>query len=173
MASIPQPVNHNIVWLNWTVHGPLARYVKLRVAHAPGMLGTLTNGSLWSRWRGKRSRHSRRNKIEEKVIKIQNILSVKQCCLRNGVNNLSLYLLIGPALIECCSVFLVVMVTMLHLANYCLVSAVINHSKWFSILRGPSDIFTLPWVEFNSVPYPCYLIIHGVRRIQNEQVAHS
>ena len=64
------------------------RYVKLRVAHAPGMPGTfslpprvsdpgmhqgtcvthvlwcmsgsLTSGYLWSRWRGKRSRHSRR-----------------------------------------------------------------------------------------------------------------
>ena len=63
-------------------------YVKLRVAHAPGMPGTfsprpwvsvphmhhgtcvthvprcmpgtLANGLLWSRWRGKRSRHSRR-----------------------------------------------------------------------------------------------------------------
>ena len=69
-------------------YGPLARYVKLRVAHAPGMPGTfsappracdpdmhhgtcvthvpwcipgsLTSGFLWSRWRGKRSRHSRR-----------------------------------------------------------------------------------------------------------------
>ena len=68
-------------------HGPLARYIKLRVPHAPGMPGTFypplrvsepdmhhgacaTNvpwcmpGSLigvffWSRWRGKRSRHSR------------------------------------------------------------------------------------------------------------------
>ena len=69
-------------------HGPLARYVKLRVAHPPEMPGTfplppqvsdpdlhhgmcvthvpwcrsgsLTSGFLWSRWRGKRSRHSRR-----------------------------------------------------------------------------------------------------------------
>ena len=67
-------------------HGPLARYVQLRVAHAPGMPGTfsprvsypdmhhgtcvthvpwcmagsLTSGFLWSRWRGKCSRHSRR-----------------------------------------------------------------------------------------------------------------
>ena len=68
-------------------HGPLARYVKLRVAHAPGILGTfsspprvsdpdmphgtcvrhvswcmpgsLTSNFLWSRWRWKRSRHSR------------------------------------------------------------------------------------------------------------------
>ena len=65
-------------------NGPLARYVKLRVAHAPGMPGTfsprvsdpdmhdgtyvthvpscmlesLTSGFLWSWWRGKRSRHS-------------------------------------------------------------------------------------------------------------------
>ena len=68
-------------------HGPLSRYVKLRVAHAPGMPGTfsppprvndpdmhhgtcvthvprcmsgsLTSGFHWGRWRGKRSRHSR------------------------------------------------------------------------------------------------------------------
>ena len=72
----------NCMW-----HGPLARYAKLRVAHAPGMPGTfspppgmsdpdmhhgtcvthlswcmpgsLTSGVLWGRWRGKRSRHSR------------------------------------------------------------------------------------------------------------------
>ena len=69
-------------------HGPLARYVKFWVAHAPGMPGTfsppprvsdpdmhhdtcvthvpwcmpgsLTNGFLWSRSRGKRSWHSQR-----------------------------------------------------------------------------------------------------------------
>ena len=71
-----------------TSHGPLTRYVKLRVAYAPGMPGTfsppprfsdphmhhgtcvthipwcmpgsLTSGFLWSRWREKFSRHSRR-----------------------------------------------------------------------------------------------------------------
>ena len=71
-------------------HEPLARYVKLRVAHVPSMSGTfspppcvsypdmhhgtcvthvswcmlgslsLNSGFLWSRWRGKRSQHSRR-----------------------------------------------------------------------------------------------------------------
>ena len=69
-------------------YGPLTRNIKLRVAHAPEMPGTfsppprvsdpdmhhgtcvthvpwympgsLTDGFLWSRWRGKRSRHSRR-----------------------------------------------------------------------------------------------------------------
>ena len=69
-------------------HGPFTRYAKLRVVHAPGMPGTfsppprvsdpdmhhgtcvtpvprcmpgsLTCGFLWSRWRGNRSRHSRR-----------------------------------------------------------------------------------------------------------------
>ena len=66
-------------------HGPLARYIKLRVAHVPGtfplaqrvsdpsmhhgmcmthvpwcMSGSCTSGFLWSRWRGKCSRHSRR-----------------------------------------------------------------------------------------------------------------
>ena len=68
--------------------GPLIRYVKLRVAHAPGMPGTffppprvsdpdmhhgtcmthvpwcmpgsLIDGFFWSRWRGKRSLHSQR-----------------------------------------------------------------------------------------------------------------
>ena len=67
---------------------PLARYAKLRAVHAPGMPGTfsptprvsdpdmhygscvthvpwclpgsLISGFLWNRWRGKRSRHSRR-----------------------------------------------------------------------------------------------------------------
>ena len=69
------------------VNGPLTRYVKLRFTHAQGMPGTfspppyvsdpdmhhgtclthvpwcmpgsLTSGFIWSRWRGKRSRHSR------------------------------------------------------------------------------------------------------------------
>ena len=69
-------------------HGPHTRYAILSFAHAPGMqgtfspplrvsdpdmhhgmwmthvpwcmLGSLTSGFLWSRWRGKRSRHSRR-----------------------------------------------------------------------------------------------------------------
>ena len=77
---------NDIMWM-CKLHGPLARYVKLRVAHAPGMPGTfsppsrisdpdmhhgtcvmhvpwcmpgsLTSGFLWSRWRWKRSRHSR------------------------------------------------------------------------------------------------------------------
>ena len=71
-------------------HGPLARYVKLWVAHAPRMPGafspsprvsdcgmhhstcvmhvprcmpgSLTSVFLWSRWRGKRYRHSRRKR---------------------------------------------------------------------------------------------------------------
>ena len=66
-------------------HGPLTRYAKLRDVHAPGMpgtfsrqawisdpdihqgtcikacmLGSLTNGSLWNWWRGKRFRYSGR-----------------------------------------------------------------------------------------------------------------
>ena len=77
-------------WVPQTwIHGPLTRCAKLRFAHALGMPGTfsppptlvsdpdmhqgtcvthvswcmpesLTSGFLWSRWRGKRSRHSRR-----------------------------------------------------------------------------------------------------------------
>ena len=66
-------------------HRPPARYVKLRVAHMPGMFsppprvsdpdvhygtcathvpgwmpGSLTSGFLWSRWQGNRSRHPQR-----------------------------------------------------------------------------------------------------------------
>ena len=76
------------VGLSHIVNGPLTRYAKLRVAHAPGMPGTfsppplfsdpdkhhgtclthvpwcmpgsLSSGFLWSRRRGKRSWHSRR-----------------------------------------------------------------------------------------------------------------
>ena len=70
-------------------HGSFTRYVKLRDTHAPGMPGTfsppprvsdpdmhpgvthvpscmpgsLTSGFVWRRWRGKRSRHSRRMHI--------------------------------------------------------------------------------------------------------------
>ena len=78
--------NPMIIQAKW--HGPLAIYVKLWAAHAPimpgtfspsprvsdpdmhhgtclthvpwCMLGSLTSGFLWSRWQGKRSRHSRR-----------------------------------------------------------------------------------------------------------------
>ena len=75
--------------MGWSGYdGPLTKYVKIRVAHAPGMPGTfspsprvsdpnmhhgtrvmhvpwcmsgsLTSGFLWNRWREKRSRHSRR-----------------------------------------------------------------------------------------------------------------
>ena len=83
-------------FLTWNIvcgHGPLARYVKLRVPHAPGVPGTYsppprvsdpdmhhgtcvthvpwcmpgsrTSGFLWSRWRGKRYRHSRRMHIPQ------------------------------------------------------------------------------------------------------------
>ena len=91
LAKIRTWVNkliHNLIRDVILINGPLTRYVKLRVAHAPGMPGTfpppplvsdpdmhhgtcvthvpwcmsgsLTSGFLWSRWRGKRSRHSRR-----------------------------------------------------------------------------------------------------------------
>ena len=87
VCSVRLMSNHPAILVgNW--HGPLARYVQLGVAHAPGMPGTfsppprisdpdmhqgtcvthvpwcmpesLTSGFLWSRWRGKRSRHSLR-----------------------------------------------------------------------------------------------------------------
>ena len=78
------PIDHSHKFHN----GPLTRYAKVQVAHAPGMPGTfsppprvsdpgmhhgtcvthvpwcmpgsLTSGFLGGRWRGKRSRHSRR-----------------------------------------------------------------------------------------------------------------
>ena len=81
-------IRQMIISSSRTANGPLTRYVKLLVAHALGMPGTfsspvrvsdpdmhhgtcvthvpwcmpvsLTSGFLWSRWRGKRSRHSRR-----------------------------------------------------------------------------------------------------------------
>ena len=66
---LTQEVHHDTMG-----HGPLSRYVKLRVALAPGTSGTFSppprvsdpdmhhgtcRGFLWSRWREKRSRHSR------------------------------------------------------------------------------------------------------------------
>ena len=77
------------LWLESSMHGPLTRYAKLRVAHAPRMPGTfppptvsdpdmthvpwcmpgsLTSGFLWSRWRGKRSRHSRHMRNPQFVV---------------------------------------------------------------------------------------------------------
>ena len=78
------------------IHGPLTKYAKLWVAHAPGMSGpvsppprvsdpdmhhgtcvthvpwympvSLTIGFLWGRWRGKRSRHSRCMRISQVCI---------------------------------------------------------------------------------------------------------
>ena len=80
--------SHCMSLFRYMSNGPLARYVKLRVVHAPGipdtfsppprvsdpvmhqgtcvmrvpwcMPGSLTSVFLWSQWRGKRSRHSRR-----------------------------------------------------------------------------------------------------------------
>ena len=80
--------SHCMCLFRYMSNGPLAGYVKLRVAHAPGMPGTfsppprfsdpdmhhgtcvthvpwcmpgsLTDVFLWSQWRGKRSRRSRR-----------------------------------------------------------------------------------------------------------------
>ena len=76
---------HATSHIRYCLYGPLAIYVKLRVAHAPGtfpppprvsdpdmhhgtyvthvpwcMPWSLTKGFLWCRWRGKRTRHSRR-----------------------------------------------------------------------------------------------------------------
>ena len=67
-------------------HGPLARYLKLRVAHAPGTFlthvpwcrpGSLTSGLLWSRWQGKRSWHSRRRHNPHFYVSGKRPMSVK------------------------------------------------------------------------------------------------
>ena len=90
-VTLPNKRVHNayvVIWhtKRFPCNGPLARYVKLRIAHAPGIPGTLfppprvrdpdmhrgrcvthlpwcmpgslTSGFLWSLWRGKRSLHS-------------------------------------------------------------------------------------------------------------------
>ena len=91
-SSWHSPDGKQIAWARrlWKspAYGPITRYVKLRVAHAPGKPGTFsppprgsdpdmhhgtcvthgpwcmpgspTSGFIWSRWRGNRSRHSRR-----------------------------------------------------------------------------------------------------------------
>ena len=73
--ALIQPANHPSC-SDEPRHGPLASYVKLRKAHAPGMpgtfshvsrcmLGSLTNGFLWSRWRGNPSRYTQRMRIPQ------------------------------------------------------------------------------------------------------------
>ena len=86
-------------------HGPLPRYVKLRVAHAPGMPvtfslppwvsdpdmhhgtcvthvpwcipGSLTSGFFLRRWQGKRSRHSRHMRNPQITYLVRGPLCVK------------------------------------------------------------------------------------------------
>ena len=79
-------ISIHILYIFYNRHGPLAKYIKSRVAHAPGMpvtfspqprisgthngtcvmhipwcmLGSLTSSFLWSQWWEKRSRHSQR-----------------------------------------------------------------------------------------------------------------
>ena len=85
-------------------HGSLARYVKLRLAHAPGtfspppwvsdpdmhhgtsvthvprcMLGLLISGFLWSQWRGKRSRYSRRTRNPQFDISSKRPMGILRC----------------------------------------------------------------------------------------------
>ena len=88
-------------------HGPLTRYAKLRVAHAPAMPGmfsspvrvndpdmhhgtclthvpgclpgSLTCGFLWSRWRGKRSRHPRRMRNPQFCVSCMKPMGKRNC----------------------------------------------------------------------------------------------
>ena len=95
-------------------NGPLAKYVKWRTAHAPGMPGTfsppprvsdpdmhhgtcvthvpwcmpgsLASGLRWSRWRGKRSRHSRH--LRNPPFYISDKRPIHQSLTDNGVKRL-------------------------------------------------------------------------------------
>ena len=63
-------------WSNWNkrgqfyevVHGPLTRYIKLRVAHAPGMPGTFSPPSTSEEAASKRSRHASRHVRDARVV---------------------------------------------------------------------------------------------------------
>ena len=95
-------------WGKKQCYGPLARYVKLLVAHAPGMPGTffpsprvsdpdmhhgtcfthvpwsmsgsLTSGFLLTRWRGKRSRHSRRMRNHKFYVSAKRLIAQWSRC---------------------------------------------------------------------------------------------
>ena len=57
-------------------YGPLARYVKSRVTHVPWCIpGSLTSAFLWSRRRGKRSRHSRRMRYPQFYVSSKRLMS--------------------------------------------------------------------------------------------------
>ena len=90
-----------------TVYGPFTRYTKFRVVHAPEMSGTFspppwvsdpdmhhgtceahvpwclpglqTIGFLWSRWRGKRSWHSRRMRNPQFYVYGKRPMRLPQC----------------------------------------------------------------------------------------------
>ena len=82
-------------------HGPLARYAKLRVAHALGMKGTfattprvsdpgmhhgttgsLTSGFIWNWWRGKLSRYSRRMRNPQYYVSGKRPMLLNSCICR-------------------------------------------------------------------------------------------
>ena len=98
------------IWINFNRNGPLARYAKLRIAHAPGMPGTfsqpspisdpdmhhrtcvthvpwcmaglLTCGFLWTWWREKRSRHSRRMRIPQLYVSGKRPIACGDMCMQ-------------------------------------------------------------------------------------------
>ena len=99
-------VSFGFIWFCITANGPLTRYIKLRVAHAPGMPGTfspsprisdpdmhhvthvpwcmsgsLTNSFLWRRWRGKRSQHSRRMRKQQLYVSGKRSMSDHLLCM--------------------------------------------------------------------------------------------
>ena len=112
------------------LHGPLTRYAKLRVAHVLGMPGTfsppprvsdpdmhrgtcvthvpwcmpgsLTSGFLWSQWRGKRSRHSRRMRNPQFCVSgkrpIADTLELHLSCTNPSQCRRSLYVAVLTAL---------------------------------------------------------------------------
>ena len=89
-------------------HGPYARNVKLRVAHAPGtfsppplisvthvpgcMPGSVISGFLWNQWQGKRSRHSRRMRNPQFYVSGKRPMHwMSAICRDSPMNNKSCY----------------------------------------------------------------------------------
>ena len=69
-VTLNSMINHrysiDLFWL--LLHGPLTRYVKLRVAHAPGMPGTFSPPPISKETAIKRSRHASRHVRDARTV---------------------------------------------------------------------------------------------------------
>ena len=140
------------------VHGPLARYVKLRVVHAPGMpvtfspppwvsdpdmhhgtcvphepryrSGSLTSGFLWSRWRESVSRHSRRMRNPQFYVSGKRSIGWTLTGVTGAVETCSVHTLPYP-----CDTWYVCS-TLQELAVSKLFCLSITRSRWLNACRG-------------------------------------